>query len=606
MTLKIRTKLLATMLAIGLIAALPISFISINALIDSSRTQAKQFGQHSAYYNSEIIGTWISEKSEVLISLRRQIENLRDETAIKNLMRIYSDSNKDFISIFIGMEDNVMLDAYNWQPDANYQVSERPWYKSAIGAQSYVTTSVYSDANKKRNVTAVATKIDILGKKGVLAANIYVDYIVDIIDDITFGDNGFAVLVDENNNIITEIDSASEASIFQNVIAAISLPDKTQIHSSVYEITVDDIEYIVACSNVKDINWKLILISPMSDFIKSAEVIRTQLIYILLLTIILIIILDYHFSRTISKPIEDLVGAISGIARGNFDTPISIQSHDEIGALSKELENMRNNLKKIFNSLQYESKIVSMNSKNLADHLSETYQGTTRFMLMLSHDIKTPITLIKGYSKALNSNMIDPEKTKEIIEKIQYRSEQIENILTDTLDNTYEVSDITVNLKEISIADYINMIVYNSENYVNNQAHTFARDIEASLYDDSQPLAIDLTKIQRVVNNILSNAVKFSEAGSQIKLIMRRKGDRILTCFQDFGSGIAEEDKEKIFNMFYKTNSDKKGYGLGLYINKAIIEAHDGEIYFKSILNKGTISGYYLNINTRETKERNV
>lgn len=592
------------MLAIGLIAALPISFISINALINSSQAQAKEFGQRSAHYNSEIIGTWIAEKSEVLIALKHQIENLNNETEIIDLMRMYSDSNKDFISIFIGMENNVMLDAYNWQPDANYQVAERPWYKSAIDTQSYVTTSVYSDANKKRNVTAVATSIEILGKKGVLAANIYVDYIVDIIDDIKYGDNGFAVLVDPNNNIITQIESDDKAVIFQKIINSVNFPNMSQEQSNVTEITINNVEYIVAYSNVKNINWKLILVSPMSDFIKSAKLIQNQLIYILFATIILIIILDYHFSRTISKPIEELVSAVSGIARGNFDTPISIRSHDEIGSLSKELEKMRQNLKKIFNSLQYESKIVSMNSKNLTEHLNETYQGTTRFMLMLSHDIKTPITLIKGYSKALSSNMIDPEKTREYIEKIQYRSEQIENILTDTLDNTYEVSDIKVNLKEINMADYINMILYNSENYVTNQAHSFTRDIDASLYEDRRLLAIDLTKIQRVVNNILSNAVKFSEAGSQIKLIMRQKGDRILTCFQDFGSGIAEEDKEKVFNMFYKTNSDKKGYGLGLYINKAIIEAHGGEIYFKSILNKGTISGYYLNIEAHEGEER--
>ncbi len=600
MTSKIRIKLLITMLAIGLIAAIPISFISIQSLIDSSKKQAKDFGQQSASYNSKIIGTWITEKSDVLIALKKQIQDMRNQSDIINLMKLYSDSNKDFISIFIGMEDNVMLDAYNWQPPPNYKVVDRPWYRGAIDKASYVTTSVYCDANKQKNVTAVATRADALGKQGVLAANIYVDYIVEIIEDIKFGENGFAVLVDEDYQVITGVKSATKSKLFTKIIDLMLENERALANLGVRELTIDDVDYIVTYSNIENIDWKLVLISPMADFIRDSKLMQNQLILIILFIVILIMLIDYYISFTISKPIEDMVSAVSGIARGDFDKPVSIQSNDEIGDLSKEIEKMRNNLKKIFESLRYESKIVSMNSKNLEEHLSETYRGTTRFMLMLSHDIKTPITLIKGYSKALSTNMVDPEKTREYIEKIQYRSEQIENIVTDTLDNTYEVANITVNLKELSVVDYINMVRYNAENYISNQLRRYDEDIDQSLLTTSQCLAIDLTKIQRVVNNIMSNAVKFSEEDSPITLVIKRDGDRLLTYFQDRGIGIKVEDKEKIFNMFYKTDSGKKGYGLGLYINKAIVEAHDGMIYFKSEFKRGTACGYYLNLSTRK------
>ncbi len=603
MTSKIRIKLLITMLAIGLIAALPISFISIQSLIDSSKKQAKDFGQQSASYNSKIIGTWITEKSDVLIGLKKQIEGMNDSAEIINLMKLYSDSNKDFISIFIGMEDNVMLDAYGWQPPDNYVVVERPWYRGAIDQSSYVTTSVYCDANKQKNVTAVATRADALGKRGVLAANIYVDYIVDIIEDIKFGENGFAVLVDEDYQVITGVKSAAKSKLFTKIIDLMLENERALPNLGVRELTSDGVDYIVTYSNIDNIDWKLVLVSPMADFIRDSKSMQNQLLLIILFIIILIMLIDYYISFTISKPIEDMVSAVSGIARGDFDKPVSIQSNDEIGDLSKEIEKMRNNLKKIFESLRYESKIVSMNSKNLEEHLSETYQGTTRFMLMLSHDIKTPITLIKGYSKALSTNMVDPDKTREYIEKIQYRSEQIENIVTDTLDNTYEVSNISVNLKEISVVDYINMVRYNAENYISNQLRRYDEDIDQNLLATSQCLAIDLTKIQRVVNNIMSNAVKFSEENSPITLVMKCDGDRLLTYFQDRGIGIKVEDKEKIFNMFYKTDSGKKGYGLGLYINKAIVEAHDGMIYFKSEYKRGTACGYYLKLLDSDCKK---
>ena len=312
--------------------------------------------------------------------------------------------------------------------------------------------------------------------------------------------------------------------------------------------------------------------------------------------LIIIILLDYYLSRSISKPVEELINYVSGIASGDFDTSINIQTQDEIGNLSKEMEKMRINLKKIFESLKYESNIISMNSQNLSQHLNDAYKGTSRFISMLSHDIKTPITLIKGYSKALSLDMVDSDKTKEYIERIQYRTEQIESIISDTLDNTSEADDIKVKLKEIKVSDYINMLLYNSENYVKNQNRKFVQKVSYETIDISEIIAIDLTKIQRVVNNLLSNAVKFSEEGSFIDLIIEKKDYQILTYFKDYGKGVKEEENEKIFNMFYKADNLKKGYGLGLYINKAIVEAHDGKIFFNSEYGKGTESGYYLNI----------
>jgi K+-sensing histidine kinase KdpD len=237
-----------------------------------------------------------------------------------------------------------------------------------------------------------------------------------------------------------------------------------------------------------------------------------------------------------------------------------------------------------------------MNSENLSSHLKDTYTGTYRFMSMLSHDIKTPITLIKGYSKALAMGILDDEKEKEYIERINYRSEQIEKIVADVLDNTYEANNLKTNLKKVSCEDFINTVIYNSETYVLNQKRKFEKDISLSDFNEGDIVYIDRIKIQRVINNILSNAVKFSDENSTIKLEIKKSHGRIFTCFKDRGEGIKDEDRQKIFNMFYKTDDSKKGYGLGLYINKAIIEAHEGSVYFDSVYKEGTSSGFYLNI----------
>lgn len=568
----------------------------MTSLIKTSNEQAKDFGEKSAYYNSQIINTWLSEKAKILTELKTQLKQLRNKEEVQELLRVYSDINQDFISIFIGMDNNEMIDAYGWVPDESYKVIERPWYQKAIKQKNYVTTSSYKDVNKKEYVTAIASKIDLQGRKGVIAANIYVDYIVEIINDIKYGENGFALLLDNNYNLITGPKDEEQLAVFNDIFEIITSNDQAFIKSEAFDIEIEGLDYIAAYSSIEGFDWKIFLVAPLSDFTHSAHATRSKLIYILLGTILIIIMINYFLSRSISRPIETLVNRVSAIAKGNFDIDMKIKTQDEIGKLSKELDQMQLNLKTIFESLKYESEIISMNSQNLAKHLDETYQGTSHFMSMLSHDIKTPITLIKGYSKALSMEMVDKDKTKGYIGRIHYRSEQIENIVTDILDNTYDAHDLKVKLKRIKISDYINMIIYNSEYYVNNQKHQFIKKIDYENIDIEDIIAVDLTKIQRVINNILSNAVKFSEDNSAIELIIKEEKGRILTCIRDYGIGIRTEERVKIFNMFYKADNSKKGYGLGLYINKAIIEAHNGEIFFESEYQRGTASGYYLNL----------
>ena len=257
---------------------------------------------------------------------------------------------------------------------------------------------------------------------------------------------------------------------------------------------------------------------------------------------------------------------------------------------------MRFNLKKIFESVKYESKILAMNSQSLEMHLDETYRGTRNFMLLLSHDIRTPITLIKGYAKALIMGIADQKKSDEYVERITYRVNQIEKIVSDILDDTYSVNNMKVNRKTLRIKDYINMLIYNSENYVRNEKREFFVSFEGDSFSETQRVALDIIKIQRVINNILSNAVKFSSVGTPIRLVVKNCGDSVLTYFTDYGKGISEHDMDKIFNMFYKSDDKTQGYGLGLYINRAIIQAHDGQIYLESEYGVSTSSGYYLDI----------
>ena len=593
--IKIRSKLLIVFLLIGILSVTPIILISMTTFLESTKDQAYNFGDKSAYYNAQIIQNWLDDKANLLKNIRQQLENNEklDKSEIEEILYNHSETNNDFISIFLGTEDNLMIDAYGWTPDKNYIIKERPWYQKAMDSNNTVVTSVYKDYNLGTYVTAIALPIKVGQRNGVLAANIQVDYIVNKIDEIYFGSSGFAVLLDENNLLITGPNDINNNKIFSNLYDRFLEEDILFSKDIDKEVEIENDKYFTVYSNIEKYGWNLFLIAPVDDFLKENYRMENLLYTIALLTLFILILLGIMFSRTISKPIEKLIEQVSFIAKGDLDHKVEIVTKDEIGQLSKEIEKMRNNLKKIFDNVKYESKILSLNTKLLSEHLDETYRGTYRFMSMLSHDIKTPITLIKGYVQGLKMGVLDERKEDEYLDKILYRSNQLEMITSDILDCTYEMNNIKLNKKILDLRDYVNMVCFNSENHIVNTNREFKKNIKISDYGCY--VEIDIIKTQRVLNNIISNAVKFSEKSSRIELIIEQDKNKIITIIKDEGIGLKNVDKNKTFNMFYKSEGEEKGYGLGLYISKAIIEAHNGEIFLSHNKDKGANCGFVLN-----------
>lgn len=592
---KVRDRILATLLIVGVLSALPIAVIGVNTILRSSREQAQSFGEKSADYNAQIISTWLNEKMKLLLSLKQQLYALSGEDPVQDYLRMYAKTSPDIISIFIGFDDNRMIDAYDWAPPPEYRVTERPWYSVAKGRENAVT-SVYLDQNKQDYVIAIATDLNFRHNEGVLAANIYADYVKGILDEIRFGDTGFAMLLDDRNQLICPNSDPGKIALFRSLLGELEGRYGAERSGSTYEVRLDGVSYLTTVADVKGYGWKLFLIAPISDFTKSARTMVTQFIFVISFLLIIIILLDYFISRSISQPIDRLIHIISSLAGGFFDIEIRPTSQDELGQLTTALDKMRSNLKSIFESMEYEGTLIAMNSQALAARLSETYRGTHRFMSMLSHDIKTPVTLIKGYATALDAGIVSEEKAQEVTRKILYRVDQIEMIVKDVLDSTYELNNLRVNRQQVSCRDFLGILRYNAEGWVADQARTL--EISCALDDmpENAGVAVDIVKLQRVMNNLLSNAMKFSKEDTVITLYFGYADRRLLICVRDRGPGIRDEDKERIFNMFYKADESKAGYGLGLYISQAILDAHGSQRYLKTDQGEGCAIGFYIDV----------
>ena len=281
----------------------------------------------------------------------------------------------------------------------------------------------------------------------------------------------------------------------------------------------------------------------------------TFLISALVGTIIILIVV-----RGIVKPIKRISNASKEVAKGNFDIEVKIKSADEIGQLTAD-----------FNTMAKELKNIDLLHKD--------------FVSNVSHEFKTPITSIKGFAKLIREGQLSSDQLKEYSDIIVNESERL-SLLSSNLLKLSELDSkmIREQASEFSLDEQLRKTVLILE------VQWEKKEIEFDI--DLEEIAImgDKHLLQEVWLNLIQNAIKFSNQKGVIKIGLRKNGDMINVIISDNGIGIADEDKRRIFERFYKGDKSrsKDGNGLGLVIVKKIIELSNGKIHFESEPGKGS------------------
>ena len=288
--------------------------------------------------------------------------------------------------------------------------------------------------------------------------------------------------------------------------------------------------------------------------------------------------LSTNLARTVLTPIHRLKEAAENIAEGELDFDVLTSGDaEELAELCNSIERIRKKL------------------KENAEH--EHFQKEERNMLVanLSHDMRTPVTAIKGYIEGINDGIADtPEKQKQYLDTIYNKALVLEKLL----DGMTEYSEL-----ELGRMQYVFEFVDITE-YLRNVAEEYSAEIEtkgfvfeSSLLEHSLTVVADRDKLKRVLDNLIGNAVKYNRKGGSISLTQETDGRGVLISVTDTGVGIQREDLNRVFDGFYRGDSARsniKGNGLGLAIAKQIVESHRGKIWVKSEKNKGTQVFVYL------------
>ncbi len=284
--------------------------------------------------------------------------------------------------------------------------------------------------------------------------------------------------------------------------------------------------------------------------------------------------------RSIAAPLLKLKKATRSIKEGNLDFVLDVEGNDEFAELFQDFEDMRIRLKE-----SAEEKIL-MDKEN------------KELISNISHDLKTPITAVKGYVEGIMDGVADtPEKMDRYVKTIYNKTNEMDHLINElTFYSKIDTNRIPYTFSKLNVEDYFGDCVEE----VGLELETRGIELVYANYveGDVQVIA-DGEQIRRVIHNIIGNAIKYMDKPKGIiQIRVKDVGDFIQVEIEDNGKGIGAKDIAYIFDRFYRTdvsrNSSKGGSGIGLSIVKKIMEDHGGKVWATSRLGIGTIMYFVL------------
>ena len=238
---------------------------------------------------------------------------------------------------------------------------------------------------------------------------------------------------------------------------------------------------------------------------------------------------------------------------------------------------------------------IAIENAQLFEKVKEANDAKSEFMRIAAHELKTPMTSIKGYTKLMSMGAAGElsEKQSDFLNIVTNNVDRMDRLVQDLLDvSRIDAGRIRLEIQDVHMQDVIDEVLLSTKTQIE------AKHLELTIEVDELPeLRADYRRIVQILTNLISNAYKYTPEGGGITVIAKPyhgngQGGGISVTVKDTGYGISEEDQAKLFTNFFRASDqnirNEPGTGLGLSITKNIIESHGGELIFESELNKGS------------------
>jgi signal transduction histidine kinase len=245
--------------------------------------------------------------------------------------------------------------------------------------------------------------------------------------------------------------------------------------------------------------------------------------------------------------------------------------------------------------------------------LKETDQLRRELVANVSHDLRTPVTSLQGYLETLvlKEGVLSPQERRRYLDIAVAQSQRLGELIGELFELTkLNSQEMRPRLETFSLGELVQDVVQKFRVIVEAKQVT----LQAKLGEDLPVVSADIGLIERVLENLIENALRYTPQGGRITVVLSRMGEKIMTRVTDTGCGIPPSDLPHIFDRYYQVGknhqSGESGSGLGLAITKRILELHESAVEVQSVVNQGTTFSFHLApvlaLSTRLTRTHHV
>ena len=340
--------------------------------------------------------------------------------------------------------------------------------------------------------------------------------------------------------------------------------------------------YVAAPSESGD--YILRIAVPFSGMEQYIGILIPAILASISVTLVVSLVLANRFSRSVTRPLLEIADEMQKLNDENPEFHFDLYQYDEMNVIADTTLQMSKSVKESMNRIEFE-KLVRQ-----------------EFFSNASHELKTPLTSIRGYIELLQNNMAtDENMKKEFLSRIKLEADNMTNLINDILMiSRLETKEAEVVMSEVRISPLLQEVCRTLE--------PLAQKCQVSIKTNCKPLSMtaNMQQLRELFNNLITNAVKYNKPGGKVEVTVTSEAKEMVITVADTGVGIAEEDIQRIFQRFYRVDKGRSkrvgGTGLGLSIVKHIVNYYDGSIKVESKLGEGSKFTIHLPIKRDSSK----
>lgn len=306
---------------------------------------------------------------------------------------------------------------------------------------------------------------------------------------------------------------------------------------------------------------------PVFEISQAIAAVRLNIIVPLIFSLVAVGLILYSLSRKMAGPLQQMNRAAIELANGDFSTRVTVSSTDEVGQLAKSFNFM-------------------------IEQLQSWEDNRQEFLANVSHELRSPLTTLRGFIVAMNDKVIPEHKYSHYLKLCEYEVQRLQRLVNDLLDLARIQNGVDVfRTRPVIIKDALGEVL----DIIRSRMEEKGIDLEVSLSDGNpEPLRSDLDpdRFAQIMQNLLYNAIQFTSAGQRIEVRLLEEDGEAVIIVRDTGIGMNEEELGRIWDRFYKAEHSRTSYsdgtGLGLTIVKHLVTGMKGRISVHSEVDSGT------------------